>query len=98
MGRDWTPEELALIRSIPDKWARQSKLTPEQVKDIRRRVDSLTVPWTLAELSEQYGVQAKQIARIARRQRWNEPANEPDNARWWWEAEQEERRKRRAAK
>jgi DNA-directed RNA polymerase sigma subunit (sigma70/sigma32) len=82
-GVTWTPEELAIIESIPRRWTRRSTLTAEQVKAIRRRVDSLTVPWTLAELAQEYGVSKKAISEIARRQSWNDPAYEPDGVRWW---------------
>lgn len=86
VGREqWSPEERALIDATPAKWARRPKLTPDQVKAIRARVDSLTVPWTLQELAAHFGVTPGQIAKIARRQKWPERAFEPDNAPYWRE-------------
>jgi hypothetical protein len=85
VGRGWTEEELKIIESVPRRWPRKPKLTPEQVKEIRRRVDSLTVPWTLKELAEQYGVTRRTIAKIARRQDWPDRAFEPDGRPWWRE-------------
>jgi len=83
MSRDWTDEERALIDATPHKWARTPKLTPDQVKAIRQRVDSLTVPWTLEELANEYGVTKGTIAKIARRHDWPERAFEPGNAQYW---------------
>lgn len=86
-SRAWTPEELAIIESIPRRWPRTPRLTPEQVKEIRRRVDSLTVPWTLAELAAEFKVSKRTIAKIARRQDWPDHAFEPDGKPWWREQE-----------
>jgi hypothetical protein len=83
--RKWTPEELAAIESVPRHKPRTPKLTPEQVKEIRRRVDSLTTPWTLAGLAAEYKVSKKQISRIARRRHWPDRVFEPDGKPWWRE-------------
>lgn len=83
----WTPEQLAIIESVPRRWARTPKLTVEQVKEIRRRVDSLTVPWTLEGLAKEYKVGKRTISRIARRQTWPDRAYEPDGKPWWREQE-----------
>ena len=91
--REWTNDELALIEAKPAHWVRTHKLTPEQVKAIRLRVDSLTVPWTLAELAAEYGVEVERIARIARRHEWSERAYEPGGRRYWREEYEEELRR-----
>ena len=72
-----------MIDATPSKWVRVSKLTLDQVRDIRRRVDSLTVPWTLAGLAEEFGVSTTQISAIARRRVWAERAWEPENQPYW---------------
>jgi len=85
LGRDWTPDELEAIRSVANHWPRTAKLTPEQVKLIRERVDSLTMPWTVAELAREFGVTGEQIINIARRVGWSERTYEPDGKKWWKE-------------
>lgn len=91
---EWTPEELAIIRTTPAKWARKSKLTPEQVIEIRRRVDSISVPWSLRDIARDYGLTVAQVVNIARRRDWAELAHEPDNAPWWWEEQRQMRLRR----
>lgn len=81
MTRDWSPEEFALIEQTPRAWPRSAKLTVEQVKAIRLRVDSLTHPWTLQELANEFGVDPQEIALIARREQWNDRAYEPKDFR-----------------
>lgn len=80
-GRDWTPAEQQVIDSTVGHPPRKHKLTREQVKEIRRRTDSLTVPFTVRELALEYGVSDEAIANIARRTHdgWAERANEPEN-------------------
>lgn len=77
MTRQWTPDELALIDSTPATWPRKAKIDVETVKAIRRKVDSLSIPWTLAELAAEFGLNEDQISLIARRLRWRERAHEP---------------------
>lgn len=84
---EWTAEELEHIQSTPRKWARKRKLTDEQVKEIRRRVDSLSVPWTIEGLAQEFGVTPSQISYIARRKRWSERTHEPENRPYWRAAE-----------
>lgn len=76
----------AILRRVPAHKPRGNKvkLTPEQVVEIRRRVDSLTVPWTLRQIAHDFGVSVKIIVRAARRQQWDDPAYEPDQREWWW--------------
>lgn len=93
--RDWTPEELAIIRTIPKNHTNPGKLTPEQVIDIRRRVDSLSVPWTLRDIARDYDISIREVVHIARRKRWGDRAFEPDNAEWWWSVERRERAQER---
>lgn len=50
-------------------------------------MDSLTVPWTLAELAAEFKVSKRTIAKIARRQDWPDHAFEPDGKPWWREQE-----------
>jgi hypothetical protein len=90
LSRDWTEAELALIERTPSRWARKRKLSDDAIKEIRRRVDSLSFPWTLNELAEQYGVTPAQISNIARRKDWPERVWEPDGQRFWREREIEE--------
>lgn len=87
--RAWTPEELAIIESVPRRWPRTPKLTPDQVREIRHRVDSLSVPWTRAGLAAEYKVSKKTITKIARRQDWPDRAFEPGHRPWWRELEQQ---------
>lgn len=87
VSRKWTEDELRIIESIPRRWPRTPKLTPDQVKAIRLRVDSLTQSWTLAGLAEEFKVSKRTIAKIARRQDWPDRAFEPDGKPWWREVE-----------
>lgn len=84
-AREWTPEELEILDRVPGRIPRRNTLTPEQVKQIRERVDSLSVPWTLSELAREFGVSEVNIGRIARRRRWGERAYEPGNKPYWRE-------------
>lgn len=77
MTRKWTKDELAALADVPVSWPRQAKLTPELVKAIRERTDSLSQPWTLQELAYQFGVDEVTVAQIARRQSWDDPVYEP---------------------
>lgn len=77
MSRDWEPDEQAVLDQTPHSWPRTSKLTPELVRAIRQRVDSLSVPWTLQELAYAFGVSEQQIADIARREAWDGKLYEP---------------------
>lgn len=77
MSRDWTDDELAVINTTTRSWVRRSKLSPELVKRIKERVDSLSQPWTVAELAAEFGVSKTDIAQIARRQAWDDPVYEP---------------------
>jgi hypothetical protein len=89
LGRDWRPDEREHIESTPGKWARTAKLTPEAIREIRRRTDSLSIPWTLEELARDYGVSKVEIAKIARRQRWTERVHEPEGRPYWRERERQ---------
>lgn len=76
----------AVMRRVPVKKPRgaKAKLTPEQVVEIRRRMDSLTTPWSIRQLAHDFGVSVKIVLRAARRQQWDDPAYEPDQREWWW--------------
>jgi hypothetical protein len=60
-----TPSQNALDRHR-DETMRQAKLTPEQVLDIRARVNSKH-----KELAEEFGMSRAQIARIISGERWS---------------------------
>ena len=80
----FTDADRRIMARVPRARGRKAKLTAEQVIDIRRRMDSLTVPWSIRQLAAEYGVSVQLIMRVARRKRWDEPAFEPDQAPWWW--------------
>jgi hypothetical protein len=90
LPRDWTPRERELIEQTQGRLPHTRKLTDDQIKEIRRRVDSMTVPWTTAELAEQYNVTPEAIRLIAKRERWTERTHEPDGQQWWKAREIEE--------
>lgn len=94
MAREWTAEERAIIERIPRKWPRQRKLTDEQINEIRRRVDSLTTPYSLRALAAEFGVTVHHLIRVARREQWAHRIWEPAG-RWWKEVEMEERARER---
>lgn len=93
-SRAWTPEELALIEQTPATWPRFRKLTDEQLQEIRRRVDSLTTPWTPVSIAADFGVSETEIIAIARRLKWKHRKWEPEG-RWWREIELEEMERER---
>jgi hypothetical protein len=57
-------------------------------------VDSITTPWTLRDIARDFGLTGHEVILIARRQRWRDPAYEPDGE-WWKEREARERREER---
>ncbi len=91
MPREWTEAESAIIRSVEPRRRTNHRLTIEQIVAIRKRIDSLSVPWTYKELAEEFGVAVGQVARIARRRQWQGAAYEPEGGEWWWEKKRQER-------
>lgn len=85
-GITFLDRDREILRRVPAKKPRgnQARLTPEQVVEIRRRVDSLTTPWSLRQLAHDFGVSVRIIVAVARRRFWDDPAYEPDNREWWW--------------
>jgi len=88
---DFLERDRAVLRRTPRRRTPRSKLTPEQVIEIRRRIDSLSVPWSIRQLAEEYDVGVLEMTRIARRQHWDEPAYEPDNREWWFRERERKR-------
>lgn len=84
MTDTFSEHDRAIMRRIPRKWPRRSTLSVEQVIELRRRIDSLTTPWTLRDLAYEYGISVRQVIKIARRKDWDDPAFEPDQKEWWW--------------
>ena len=85
----WTDAERALIDQTPKRLHHRRKLTDDQIIELRRRVDSLTVPWTIDDLVRDFGISREQARRVARRESWPDRKWEPEGV-WWREKEIEE--------